>query len=50
LFIKDKRIFEHEHPRAVLDFLGGLAVTRRRYSPAGNIRMRSQEVVERQKV
>ena len=37
LFVKDMRIFEHEHPKAVLDFLGGLMLTRRRYSVAGNI-------------
>jgi hypothetical protein len=37
LFVRDLRIFEHEHPKAVLDFLGGLVLTRRRYSTAGSI-------------
>ncbi|MGD0521125.1 MAG: hypothetical protein ABSA48_07695 [Terracidiphilus sp.] len=37
LFVRDMRIFEHEHPKAVLDFLGGVMLTRRRYSVAGNI-------------
>jgi hypothetical protein len=36
--IGDWRLFEHHHPQAVLDFLGGLAITRRRYSAAGNAR------------
>jgi hypothetical protein len=30
--VGDWRIFEHHHPQAVLDFLGGVALTRRRYS------------------
>jgi hypothetical protein len=36
--IRDWRIFEHHHPKAVLHFLGGLAITRRRYSGAGYAR------------
>jgi hypothetical protein len=31
IFISEPRIFEHQHPKSVMDFLNGLAVTRRRY-------------------
>jgi hypothetical protein len=33
--VGDWRIFEHHRPQAVLDFLAGLTMTRRRYSIAG---------------
>jgi hypothetical protein len=31
IFVSELRIFEHQHPKSVLDFLHGLAWTRRRY-------------------